>query len=215
VSSLKGVVEAQCPNGCKPFEAQVWSLVRLDHNPELREQLMAGELNLLSCRTCRRHFYFDHTVVVHDPRIELLAFVFPAYYKDEAKKWSEKMRQDYEILERRGGEAIDYPPVMFFGLEELRVQLEKEDDVQDEVEIARHLSKSLKLELYAVKPSVAREREIPSVLPCASNGGDMRSRLLAGLEQLLHENAYLRHYKDCLGQLQSAKDKAVPPPAKE
>ena len=116
--SLKGMVEVQCPNGCTPFEANVWSVIRLDGQVDLREQLMAGELNLLVCESCHRHFYYDSTVVVHEPETELLAFVFPEFYREEADRWKAKMEEDYAKMQKGlGPGALNYPPIMFFGLE--------------------------------------------------------------------------------------------------
>jgi hypothetical protein len=213
MASLKGLVEVQCPNGCAPFEARVWSLIRLDSNPELKEELLAGQLNLLSCEKCHRHFYYDQTIVVHDPRSELLAFVFPEECSAEAERWRAKMVQDYETLQR-GGEKLDYAPILFFGLQDLRTLLEQEDNLIDESEIARHLTKALGLELYSVKPSVARERGIPVFLPREPNGGELRAGLVSGLQKLLKENPYLQHYDAYLKRLSSALNEPVPPPAK-
>lgn len=212
--SFKGTAEVQCPNGCQPFEVHVWSMIRLDKNPELRELLLAGELNLLVCRHCHRHFYYDQTVVIHDPRVELLAFVFPSYSRSESDRWKAKMDDDYAQLQKGlGPDALDYPPRIFFGLEDLRELLEKEDDVADEVEIARHLARTLRLELYPVKASYARDHDMPMLLPCLPAAPDTRTGILDGLARMLEENPYLVHYQRAMLELKEKKPSESLPPA--
>lgn len=212
---MKGRVEAQCPNGCNPFEAEVWTMIDLVQQPELKDRLLSGELNLLLCDQCHRHFYHEQMIVVHDPASELLAFVFPSFFESEKDKWAAKMREDYaRIREADRAGRLDYEPVLFFGLEALRELMEREMTLGDETDIMRNLAGKLKLGLYRVKPSYARAQGIPALLPLADSGKDPRSGVVEGLRRLLGENAYLASYKSYLGRLEAKPGEPLPPAAR-
>ena len=215
--SIKTSVEVQCPAGCEPFEGEVWSVLRVDKEPELKERLLAGELNLLMCPHCNRYFINEQPLVYHDPPRELLAFIFPEFYKEEEDRWRSKMKADFDVLQRASpGEAIDYEPLVYFGLESFRSFLEQETNLEDEVDIARHLSGSLKLSIYPIRPSVARASHFPPFIPFEGDAqGDMKDKMVAGLKRLLKENEYLATYQTYLASLQSAQDRSVPPRRKE
>ena len=214
--SLKAQIEVQCPAGCEPFEGEVWSVLHAEQDPAAKDKLLAGELNLLMCPSCNRYFIHEQPLVYHDQPRELLAFIFPEYFKEEEERWRTKMREDYAELRRTAGTAaIDYEPVIYFGLESFRTYLEQEANLDDEVEIMRHLARSLKLGLYPVRPSYARSRNIPPLLPCEeAQGGDARLQLVQGLQKLLKENEFLASYQRCLSQLQTGQDAELPPRVK-
>ncbi len=215
--SHRAVVEMQCPAGCEPFEAEAWSVLRIDRNPELRDSLLAGEMNLIACRSCGRYFVYEHPLVYHDPPRELLAFIFPEGFKQEADRWRAKMQSDLEDLRRAtpAEERLDYDPMLFFGLEAFRTVLEEEMNLDDEVDIMLHLARALKLDVYPVKPSWARARKLPPLLPVLPGAGDPKARLSGGLERLLKENEFLLTYRRALEALASSAATDVPPRGRE
>src|SRR3989339_22643 len=97
--SMAGAVEARCPKGCKPFQADVWSLINASSDPELKELVMSGELNLLICPACGTSFYQEVPVVYADPELELLAFLFPHSFEKNREALTAKMMEDYKLLE--------------------------------------------------------------------------------------------------------------------
>jgi hypothetical protein len=210
--SVRGRVDAQCPAGCEPFEAEIWTLVNFAKDPDLKDQIIAGELNLIACDNCQQLFHCQQMVVVMDAETELLAFVFPEAWAAEEARWREKMEADCAQLKQAMGEhAPDYDPALFFGMEALRESIEYEVGLADEVDVARFLIKSLKLEPYEVRPSAARKLGIPQVLPSSSGKGGRHERLVAGLERLLKENSLLASYERCLARLKAEPDLALPP----
>ncbi|HOX22795.1 MAG TPA: CpXC domain-containing protein, partial [Elusimicrobiales bacterium] len=101
MKSIRGVVEAKCPHCQAPeFEAEIWSFIRADSEPELKEAVLYGELNLLECPECKNFFYFESPVVYFDPQIELLVFLLPHSYEKEAVMWREKMASDFASIKQ-------------------------------------------------------------------------------------------------------------------
>ena len=50
--------EIVCECG-ETFETNLWSAVSVSDNPELKEAIIAGEFNLVSCPKCHQMFYWD------------------------------------------------------------------------------------------------------------------------------------------------------------
>ena len=196
--SFAGQIQGQCSRGCDPFEAEAWSLVRGDIDESLREMVLAGDLNLLSCPGCSELFFPEVTLIYQEPPAGLLAFVLPeAYRKDEAS-WREKMRRDYDQLRSSisGGMPLDAEPLVFFGLEPLRELLHAEDDLEDEVRVAKLLAKEIGLSMLPIQRSFARSHRLPHLVPVTGKRGAAFSRTaaVAGLKALLKANDRLESY---------------------
>ena len=52
MASIKGTAAVTCPNKCEEFEAEVWSFVRGDEDPGLKDAIIFGELNVVRCPHC-------------------------------------------------------------------------------------------------------------------------------------------------------------------
>ena len=154
--SFRGKVRARCPNGCEPRDVEIWSFIDGGRDGPLRESLLAGDLNLVSCEECGGVFCPEATVVYYDAAAKLLAFVFPESYRSEETRWRKKMDEDYAQMQKiiTGGGPAALEPRIFFGIDPLRQQLQVEEDLEAEVEIAELLSRDLKLTLYSVQPVI-------------------------------------------------------------
>ncbi|MFA5138204.1 MAG: CpXC domain-containing protein [Elusimicrobiota bacterium] len=200
---IKGAVEAKCPNGCQSSEVEVISLVRGDKEPELRDLLKAGELNLIICQDCGAAFYPEAPVVYMDLKAELAAFIFPESYKAQEEHWRAKMREDYAQIKTalKDPAALGGEPFLFFGYEDIRLILQAEDDMADEVEIAEFLSKQLGLSCLRASRRFARELWLPWTLPCTPGKGYSRERAKEGVEKLLKANDRLESFRKWLDWL--------------
>ena len=167
--SFLGRVEGRCPAGCEAGEFEVWSFVRGDVDDGLRLALLAGELNLVVCEDCSRPFFPDATLIYSDPRIRLLAFVFPESFKADEPKWRAKMAEDFAVM--RGTLGANMPlgdePEIYFGYGAMRDVLQGEDDREDEAMVAAYLLKDLKLVPFNVDPAYARANGLPRFVPLA------------------------------------------------
>lgn len=214
--AIKGMITAECPAGCEPVEAEVWSFVRGDVDEALRESLLAGDLNLLVCEDCGTVFMPKASVVYFDPEEDLLAFIFPESYRKEEARWREKMHVDFEEMKGViGGSKPPSEPIIYFGMEEAAQGMQAERDLEDEVRIAAALASELGLSIYPVDRSYARGRGLPRVLPCsaAPEGKDpTREDALKGLLVLLKANDRLAGFRRWLPHL--GKVEGLPPRAR-
>ncbi|MFA6030693.1 MAG: CpXC domain-containing protein [Elusimicrobiota bacterium] len=215
--SLKGVVQAACPAGCAASEQEVWSFVRGDVDAELRETLLAGDLNLVRCPECSAIFYAEVPLVYMDSRAALVAFVFPESYRAEEGRWRLQMNEDYEKLRGVFGDAlpIEDVPEIFFGMEPLREVLCADDALEDEVLVARHVAEGLGCRMRPVQRAYARTRGLPRVLPSRPwKPGEPfdREGTVAALRALLEANDRLENYRRWLAVVET---EGVPPAARE
>jgi hypothetical protein len=212
--SFLGKVQARCPNGCRPRDVEIWSFIDGGRDGSLRESLLAGDLNLVSCEECGKVFYPEATVIYYDAAAKMLAFVFPESYRSEETLWREKMREDYAQMKKilpgknpaapgagdapgTAGAEHDLPAVLepriYFGIDPLRQQLQVEEDLEAEVEIAELLSRDMELTLYPVDRSFARSQDLPWLLPC--RGPASPASAAEGLKSLLKANDRLAGYR--------------------
>lgn len=210
--SFKGQIEAQCPGDCDSFEADVWSFIRGDASPELRESILYRECNLLLCPHCGVAFMPEAAWIYYEPRLELLAFVFPESDREKEQYWRKKMHADF--LQMKGALGKDMPvnlePELFFGNEDIAKLLESEDFLGEEREVMEFLAKELGLSLYRVSPQYARRHGVPASLPYAG-GAPSRGSVLAGLEKLIASNDRLESYARYLAALRADAGAALPP----
>src|ERR1051326_2089305 len=79
-----------------PNLVEAWSIVNVQEDPELKDLLLGGELNMSECRSCQKIFYAEHFLLYHDPSAELMAFVYPYAFRIEKERYEEKTRSDFE-----------------------------------------------------------------------------------------------------------------------
>ena len=68
--------QIRCPCG-EGFEADLYNSINAEDDPDLKESLVCGEINVVCCPKCSQIFYAEHFVLYHDPSVELIAFVYP------------------------------------------------------------------------------------------------------------------------------------------
>src|SRR5437763_16538021 len=71
------VVQLTCPNCRTPFRAQIFTLVDVGRQPELKDYLLSGHLNLAICPNCGLPTPLGAPLVYHDPAKQLFLVHFP------------------------------------------------------------------------------------------------------------------------------------------
>ncbi|MHB2025354.1 MAG: CpXC domain-containing protein [Elusimicrobiota bacterium] len=218
--SFKGRIEAACPDGCEPFDAEIWSFIRGDQSSDLRFAIIAGECNLIMCPNCGRAFFPEEPFVYMDSAWEILAFIFPEKYRSQEEHWRSKMAADFAAMKEAMGSEVflDIEPQVFFESSELARILEDDDYLGEEQEVMAHFAKKLGLELYRASPRHAREKRIPNLIPYApeiQGGPATVSGVLKGIEKLLAANDALISYMKFRDNLAKDPDAELPPPARE
>jgi len=193
--SIKGVVEGRCPKGCDSEEIEVWSFVRGDQDSELRLTLLFGELNLVLCEHCGQAYYAEAVVIYLDEAAQLLAFIFPESQKADEPRWRAKMAEDFAQLKAvLPGLHLEEPRV-FFGFDEIRELLRVDDEISDEVEVARFFMQKLGLAAWAMDRAFARARRLPWEVPLGRGKPFSRENALEALKVLLKANDRLEGYR--------------------
>jgi hypothetical protein len=194
--TISNLEEIKCPKG-HTFQAQLVSAISVSDNYELKEALIAGEINLVTCPDCGQMFYAECFILYHDSQNELISFVYPLSFQDQATQCMAKMKKEFKLaLENfNDKDKITYEPILLFGIEDLVLLLRKEQDIGDEEAVLTHLATNLKLNIVKIAPNIARKLAIPKVIPFYKNSQDFSEKsLILGLERLIKHNPNLEHY---------------------
>lgn len=177
-----------CTNCKHPNNAEIWSSINTQVDPELKDILLGGELNLIECAACRKVFYAEQFLLYHDPANELMAFVYPFSHREEKEAWEEKTKMDFSQSD------YTYPAVSLFGLDELVRLVEAEDEAEIQSEIVAHMAPDDNLAIKRLRPSVARRYSAPRVIPYVKTPSTSRENLLAALGKIQEKNDRLSVY---------------------
>ena len=173
MKSLKYQETLSCPNGCEPFEADRWSFVNVTQNPELKDAVLGGELNLFCCPQCSTFFHGDSDLIYLDEQAGLLVFVFSEKNRSNKKQLLEKMQQDYAQLKDTLFKQmnLDFGPLYVFGLEELKEVVHREQQRSDESEAVAAAAAALGFQVARLHPRWAREHDCPLYVAAAAEPG--------------------------------------------
>lgn len=195
-----------CPCGDE-FMAVVWNSVNARQDPRLKEEILAGQLNLLPCPTCGGYVYAERLVIYHDPDAELMAFAYPKSHEKDRPVWEQKTARDMEESQKvEGGARLAYPALVLFGLETLVGLLEREQEAEDQAAILRHLARRAGLKVLELPPAKARATGVPRVLPIEkSEGTPSASGMASALKTVLAANDRLTVYAELLKTVESGR----------
>lgn len=190
-------IDVECEECGEEFKGVVWTAVHAQQDPELKDLLLGGELNILFCPKCSHVAYQDHFVLYQDPLAELIAYIYPPAQERDAEFLQKTMMVNfaeaqmvYEPKDRK-----DYAPVLVFGLDAFVRMMEREDRRAEQSQIAEALCAEHQIPYVKLRPSRARALRMMRVLPCIpSSKAPARGEVLAGLDQLLEKNPALDFY---------------------
>jgi len=188
--------EITCPCGYA-FEAELLSAVSVSENPELKEAMLAGEINLVQCPHCGAMFYAENFILYHDRQNELIAFVYPLSFQNHAARCRDNMQKDFKTAAAAFGEnqKIDYEPLLIFGIEDLVLMLKNEQDIEDEEAILKHTAKKLGIEILPISPSLARKLGLPKIFPVLKDKKEFSAEsIIPALKILTDSNPNLVNY---------------------
>ena len=78
--------QIQCPSCGTPYQVPVFTIIDLGENPELRQALLGGQINVASCPNCGMGGPLSSPLLVHDPEHSFLGvFVPPAAMRDDVQ----------------------------------------------------------------------------------------------------------------------------------
>ena len=199
-------IDITCEQCGEEFRGAVWAAVHAGQDPELRDLLLGGELNMVMCPECSHVAYQDHFVLYQDPAAELVAYVYPAAKLAEADGLKAMMLKGFHEAQAvfQARDRLSYEPVLMFGLESLVEMLQAEENHGEESQIAENICKEHAIPFHKLRPSEARKRGIPRVIPYGLDAPmSSRESILKGLAQLLKINPLLDLYKQLKSQVET------------
>ena len=187
-----------CPCG-REFEAELWNAINISEDPDLKELVIAGEVNVVCCPECGTLFYAEHFLLYQDSDTEILAFVYPSEFEKDASHWHKKMITDFNkaMAALEADARIRYQPLLLFGLNALVDLIRNDEDENDEAAVLSHVCGEAGVHLLHLHPSITRAQQLVKILPYVPNpGASLRDQVLAGLEKLIAYNPHLVRYKE-------------------
>src|SRR5437870_7420647 len=86
-----------CPGG-HSFEANVSRTANVTNEPQLRETILAGRFNRVSCPSCGREIDAEIPFLYHDMDAGYMVWVYPEASADQASQIRDKVRKSYELV---------------------------------------------------------------------------------------------------------------------
>lgn len=169
MKSIQNEGAVSCPKHCEEFDAEYWTFISGDDNPELKEAILGGELNLFRCPSCGDFFHYTGTVVYYERSADLLVFVFPHEEKAKEQELAAKMRRDYEAIKDTVLKDMPYAPFYVFGLDGLKEVLLKEQERSFESEAVAAACAAAGYPVVRLRPGYARKEGFPWYVPSAAD----------------------------------------------
>lgn len=202
-------IDMTCEQCGHEFRGTVWTAVNAKQDPELKDILLGGELNMVMCPECAHVEYHDHFVLYQDPSAELLAYVYPESEKVREPELRTMMITGFREAQNVYAEKdrIRYDPVLVFGLESLVEMMTDEEARGEQSQIAEVLCKEEKIPFVVLPPARARGHRLPRVLPVTTAGASpTRAEVLSGIDKLLAKNPALSIYSEVKSRLEKSPD---------
>ncbi len=74
--------EVTCPECGNTQKAEIWGSINVDADPDLRERLFEGKINMLTCESCGFEAFFNAPLLYHDMSRRYCIYYFPAQTLD-------------------------------------------------------------------------------------------------------------------------------------
>ena len=209
--ATKGVFRVECPHCGDGFDADFWTVVRGDRDQDVKELILSGEFDILMCPKCETMFQHEEPFLYIDPGKDIMAFVMPESYRDKKDEWIARMEKDYAPVRATlaAGQGVTGEPLYLFGLAPLTQLLGTDRDREEETEVMEFMAREDGLRLLPVKPSAARELDIPFTIPMPA-GLKGRAAALKAAEALRARNDALPRLKKLIDALSAGNGDALP-----
>ena len=177
-------LDITCEACGKEFTGTVWTAIHAKQDPELKEILLGGELNLLMCPTCSHVAYEDHFILYQDPAAEVVAYIYPPSQERDAEFLRRTMMTNFKEAQEvfPPKERKDYDPILIFGLETFVEMMQEESARAEQSQIAEAICKEKGIPYQKLRPSEARRLETVRVIPGAKREN---AEILKGIKDLL------------------------------
>ena len=119
----------ECTNCKHSFLVTLYDSINVDHNPELKEQLLNNKLNKAICPKCKKEDKANIPILYNDMQNEIMIWVIPTSGQLFLKKEKKEMIQSFteNLKNSPMGSSELFPNYIFdivFGIDELSESLE-------------------------------------------------------------------------------------------
>lgn len=189
-------IDIICEECGEEYRGTIWTALHAGVDPELKELLQGGELNLTRCPQCGKVAFQDHFVLYQEPAAELLAYIYPEFQRDQELELKKMMLNGFREAQATFPEKarILYEPILLFGLESLIEMLQAEEARAEQSQIAQVLCKENRLPITLLRPAQARQLHTVRVIPHVQKESPSRENVLLGVKKLLTLNPALDLY---------------------
>jgi hypothetical protein len=198
-------IDITCEKCEQDFRGTVWTAVNARQDPELKDLLLGGELNLVMCPQCGHVAFHDHFLLYHDPAAEFLAYVYPTDQEPQRAEIEQVVKTGFTdaLSAFPEKEHVPYKPVVLFGLESVVEIMEEEQRRSEQSQIAETVCRQNKIPVFLLSPSDARAKHLPRAIPGAEDRRRAtREQILKGIDQLLTTNPALTLYSEVKDKLE-------------
>lgn len=130
-------LQTQCPNCQQPLVADVTQVLDVSENPQLKQKLLSGTLNVTQCPHCGFQGQLPIPIVYHDPEKELLLTYNPPdpnlSMEERERKIAPLLQEVTENLPPEQRKAYLFQPQTMMTMESLIKNVLKEDGVTEEM----------------------------------------------------------------------------------
>ena len=203
--SAHNEIDMTCTECGEEFKGVVWTAVHAAQDPELKELLLGGELNLLMCPKCSHVSYQDHFILYQDPSAEIVAYIYPPSQQSDEEFILKATLENYQEAQQvyKPKDRKTYDPILVFGLDKFVEMMQSEASLAEQSQIAEAVCSEHSIPYTMLRPSEARKMRMMRVLPgVPPTEKPTRATALAGIEKLLTINPTLDLYSKLCTRIQ-------------
>jgi hypothetical protein len=120
--SSRGRYPLTCACGAS-FEADLWDSLNVTLDPDLKEQLLAGKVNVVTCPECGAEAFVEKDLLYHDLERRIMILMVPEQRRGEEdlvrEQWETTQQRIFGATPGDDPEALRLRTAIVFGLAEL------------------------------------------------------------------------------------------------
>lgn len=130
-------ITLSCPSCSSPITTDVWQVVDVGQEPDLKRTLLRGQLNVVTCPNCSNRTAVATPLAYHDPEKELFFILTPSQLGLSGEEQDKTIGQLTNLVmdslpaEKRKGYL--FQPKTFFSMETMFTEILRADGITDEM----------------------------------------------------------------------------------
>jgi len=126
--STGGKTEITCACG-HTFEGWLWQSANVTASPELGQQVLDGEMNIVTCPSCKRRFHVEVPFLYHDIEAREWIWVYPLDFEQQTGEVHARVGEMWEEVKSKVPPDVrdifenEYRVIVLFGMDALVLYL--------------------------------------------------------------------------------------------